>query len=41
MPDHINDDILIERREPKSIEFTDDDAVELIVDFLNYKKDNT
>lgn len=41
MPDNINDDILIERREPKSIEITDDDAVESILDFLNYKKDNT
>ena len=39
--DNITDDILIERRESKSIEFTDDDAVESILDFLNYKKDNT
>ena len=39
--DNITDDILIERRESKSIEFTDDDAVESILNFLNYKKDNT
>ena len=41
MPDNITDNILIERRAPKSIEFTDDDAVESILNFLNYKKDNT
>ena len=39
--DNITDDILIERSESKSIEFTDDDAVESILNFLNYKKDNT
>ena len=39
--DNINGDILIERRESQSIEFTDDDAVESILNFLNYKKDNT
>ena len=33
--DNINGDILIERRESQSIEFTDDDAVESILNFLN------
>ena len=39
--DIMTDEVLIERRESKSIEFTDDDAVESILNFLNYKKDNT
>ena len=39
--DIMTDDVLIERRESQSIEFTDDDAVESILNFLNYKKDNT
>ena len=36
--DIISDDVLIERRESKSIEFEDIEAVESILDFLNYKK---
>lgn len=39
--DIITDEVLIERRESQSIEFIDDDAVESILDFLNYEKDNT
>ena len=39
--DIISDDILIERRESKDIKFDDLEAVESILDFLNYKKDNT
>lgn len=39
--DIISDDVLIERRESKDIKFDDLEAVESILDFLNYKKDNT
>lgn len=39
--DILNDEILIERRETKSIDFTDVVAVESILDFLGYVKDNT
>lgn len=39
--DILTDDILIERRESKSIEFNDDEAINSILEFLNYKKDNT
>ena len=39
--DIISDEVLIERRESKSVVFEDIEAVESILDFLNYKKDNT
>lgn len=39
--DIMTDEVLIERRESQSIEFTDEKAVESILNFLEYKKDNT
>ena len=39
--DKLSGDELIVRKESKSIEFIDDEAVESILEFLNYKKDNT
>ena len=39
--DIMTDEVLIERRESQSIEFTDEEAVESILNFLEYKKDNT
>ena len=39
--DMLSDSVVIERRESSAIEYTDDQAVESILDFLHYKKDNT
>ena len=39
--DKLTSDELISRKESKMIEFTDDEAVYSILDFLGYKKDNT
>ncbi len=39
--DKLSSDELIVRKESMSIEFTDDEAVNSILDFLNYNKDNT
>lgn len=39
--DLLTNDVLIERRESKELNFFDDDAVYSILEFLNYKKDNT
>lgn len=39
--DILTDDVLIERRESKQVEFNDDEPIESILNFLNYKKDNT
>lgn len=39
--DIMTDEVLIERRESQSIEFTDEEAVESILNYLEYKKDNT
>lgn len=37
----LSDDELIVRKETLPIEFTNDDAINSILEFLNYKKDNT
>ena len=39
--DILSDSVLIERRESLPIEVSNDEAVESILDFLNFKKDNT
>ena len=39
--DKMSDEVLIERRESLPIEFTNEETVESILDFLQYKKDNT
>ena len=39
--DILNGKEFTSRKESASIEFVDDSAVESILDFLNYKKDNT
>ena len=39
--DKLSDSELIVRKESMALEFNDDNVVESILDFLNYKKDNT
>ena len=39
--DKLSSDVLIERKESEAITFTDDAAVDSILEFLEYKKDNT
>ena len=39
--DILSDSVLIERRESLPIEVSNDEVVESILDFLNFKKDNT
>ena len=39
--DMLSDSVVVERRESMAIEYNDDVAVESILEFLNYVKDNT
>ncbi len=39
--DKLSSNILIERKESLALSYTNDEAVESILDFLDYKKDNT
>lgn len=39
--DILSNDVLIERKESMALDFADDEAVNSILEFLNYRKDNT